>query len=47
MLQMFPLDVTKVDLVLHTSQWTRFYWAHLHARGCGEGASGNAGTVRV
>jgi hypothetical protein len=42
MMQMFPLDVAKVDLVLHMLKWdlsaAAVYcscWAHQHARGCG------------
>ena len=39
---MFPLDVAKVDLVLHMLQCdpsAAAAWARLHARGCGGGAS--------
>jgi hypothetical protein len=48
MLQVFHLDVAKVDLMLHMLQWDPFTraawcWVHVHARGCGRGASGRRG----
>jgi hypothetical protein len=50
MLQVFHLDVAKVDMVLHMLQWDPLatvvcysYWACVHARGNGGGASGRRG----
>jgi hypothetical protein len=51
MLQIFSLNVTKVDLVLHMLRWNPFaaavyycsYWVRLHTRGCGEDTSGRCG----
>jgi hypothetical protein len=50
MLQMFPLDSVKVDLVLHMLQWTPSATivccsccTRLHVRGCGGGTSGRHG----
>ena len=44
MLQMFPLDVAKIDLMLHMLQWEPIYscscWTCLHACGCGGGVRG-------
>jgi hypothetical protein len=50
MLQVFHLDVEKVDLMLHMLQLVPpaatacySYWAHVHARGSGWGVSGKRG----